>query len=99
MKKRSPLLFFVLILLIPGMIFIGRIGYLLPLYTDSRTRETVKSALIAVTTREGWLLSDIDMRSVSNDSIRFIHHEHLRGPDPQTCYSLMLNDLSLSPCD
>ena len=79
--------------------FLWRIGRLFPLYTDARTRETVKSALIAVTTREGWLLSDIEILSVSSDRISVLHRDHLRRRLPTKECTIDLKNSTLSCAD
>ena len=89
---------FLLALLIPGTIFLMQIKNILPLYTNSQTRNAVRTALTAVADREGWLLSNVSVREVTKDHIRLIYRDHHRGPDQETCSILMLTDNSLHPC-
>ena len=90
---------FILALVIPGMLLLWRIGNLLPLYTHSHTREAVHAALIHVSNREGWLLSDMLVKSITADDIGLIHREHIRGIDPETCRVIALADSSLHSCN
>ena len=96
---KLQMLFFCAVLIAGGAIFAGKAWRLLPLYTSASTRDSVKSGLIAVTAREGWLLSDTFVTDVAQQNIRLIHHEHRRGHDSESCYMLSLSDRSLSPCD
>ena len=95
---RHQLALFLLVLLIPGVFFLWRTEHLLPLYTDATTGESVKTTMIRVTDREGWLLSNVDVRIVTADRVTFLYREHRRGPDTTTCYILRRSDASLRPC-
>ena len=98
LSRHQPGLF-LLALLIPGMFFLWRIGNLMPLYTNSATRESVRSALVRAADREGWLLSNVDVREVAADRVTLTYREHRRGPDTESCFILRLSDASLRPCD
>ncbi len=95
---RHQLPLFLLILIIPGIVFIMHIKNLLPLYTDPQTRNSIQSSLMQITAREGWLLSDIQIEEASANALRLIHREHHQGTDPQTCFVMALPSLSLTPC-
>lgn len=92
-------LFLLIILVIPGVVFLWQIWHLLPLYTNTGTRDAVKTAMTTVATREGWLLSDMLVTDVADDRIRLIHRAHRRGDDPESCHTIALTDFSLHPCD
>ena len=98
-SNRYQLSAFVVIIATIGLMFFWRIGYLLPLYTNTTLRDEVRTSVTAVADREGWILSDILAQSVTEEEVRFIHREHLRGEDSETCFILTLNDSSLHPCD
>ncbi len=86
-------------MMILGTIFVYQIWNLLPLYTNAQTRNAVKTAMTTVAEREGWLLSDMLVTSVTADKIRLTHRQHLRGTDPKTCVRITLSDSSLHSCD
>ncbi len=70
------------------------LGMLLPrlwsmrlLYTDSAVRSQVKQALSDVSSREGWLISDIQILAVGSGGLTIRHLEHMRRPPaPETCF-------------
>lgn len=72
---------------------------LLQLYMNSIARENVRTAMITVANREGWLLSDMLVMEVRAESIRLRHREHIRGQDPESCHIVTLADSSLHPCE
>lgn len=90
---------FLLALLVPGAFFAWRIGTILPLFVDAHTRETVRSALVTVSAREGWLLSGITVEDVQPDAMRLTYRDRHRGADEATCRIVTLADSSLHPCD
>ena len=87
------------LLCIIALVLCARLWPLRLLYLDASVRTQTEQALRTVTEREGWLLSDMDVRRVSKDSVRLLHHQHLRGPDPVACFDLSLTDSSLMPCE
>lgn len=68
------------------------------LYIDSVIREKVKTSLEAVSEREGWLISDMPVQKVTQDWIVIHYRQHVRGPDPRTCYYVAFDTHALSPC-
>lgn len=90
---------FLLALVIPGALFIWQIWNLLPIFLDADVRQSVQHALTTVAGREGWLLSDMLVKSITSDDIRLIHHEHIRGIDSETCRVIALADSSLHSCN
>lgn len=97
--RSTQLVVFLLALVIPGALFTWQAWHLLPLYTNSVTREKVKTAMVSVADREGWLLSDLSVTDVRQGRVRLLHREHRRDPRPETCSMLLLSDSSLHPCD
>jgi hypothetical protein len=69
------------------------------LYTDADTRQRTRLAMEIVAKREGWILSDVQLREVRWSGLRIIHRQHTRGMDPETCYNFGFTDLVLRPCD
>lgn len=90
---------FLLALLVPGAVFSWRIGTIFPLFVDAHTREAVRSALVTVSAREGWLLSGITVEDVQEDTMRLTYRDRHRGTDEATCRIVTLADSSLRPCD
>ncbi|MBI5156251.1 polyprenol monophosphomannose synthase [Candidatus Peregrinibacteria bacterium] len=87
------------------LFIIGAAALLLPsawnlrfLVLSPEVRRDATRSLQMIAERQGWLLSDIDPVSVTNHSLQFIHHEHRRGSDPQTCYIVRFDPLTLIPC-
>jgi dolichol-phosphate mannosyltransferase len=68
------------------------------LYLDPDVRARVRSGLLLLNANEGWLLSDIDVRSVSRDRAVLTHRFHMRGRDPAQCVVMSLDTFQLSPC-
>ena len=98
-SPRQQHLLFLFVLMITGIIFLLRIRNLFPLYTNTQTRNAVKTAMTTVADREGWLLSDMLATNVTADEIRLTHRQHLRGTDPETCVTITLTDSSIHSCD
>ena len=89
---------FVAVLAISAVVLLSHIVHLVPLYADSGLRTTAKTALTTVANREGWLLSDIEIRRVTDEGLLVTHRRHIRGNDPETCYVIAFKDASLHPC-
>src|SRR3989338_3450553 len=68
------------------------------LYTDPTVREQTKIAMETVAEREGWLISDMHVQKVTRDWLVVHHRQHVRGPDPTSCYTIAFDSLELSPC-
>ena len=68
------------------------------LYSDPIIRERTKTTIQTVAEREGWLISDISLRTVGQAELMIFHHEHVRGPDPVVCYTVAFETLELLPC-
>lgn len=99
MNYRLQFSLFLACLVIPGAIFVCRIWNILPLYTDSVVRTSVRTSLVAVSDREGWLLSDISLDRIAGDRIFVTKRDHHRGHDAETCHQILLTDNFLLPCD
>ncbi len=89
---------FLFALLLPGTFFLWRIWNILPLYTNSQTREAVRHALTTAAGREGWLLSDMLVIEATADKVRLMHRHHIRGIDPEACAMISLSDSALCAC-
>ncbi len=71
---------------------------LLPLYTSSTLRHQAQSSLEATSLKQGWLLSDMPLSSVSAQQIVFIHTDHGRYSAPSVRCTLTLPEQVLT-CD
>lgn len=52
------------------------------LFTDAGIREQAQMTIKFIAARQGWLVSDIEVRSVSQRSIDILHRDHLRFDRP-----------------
>ena len=71
---------------------------LIPLYMNPDLRTHVGVLVQATAKREGWLLSGLSIRNVSEDSVELLYRSHVRGTDPVQCHSLGLKTGKLFPC-
>lgn len=81
-----------------GLIVLVRVWNLRLLYIDPTIRDQAKTSLEAVAEREGWLLSDMPVQKVTRDWLLIHYRQHVRGPDPVTCYYIAFDTHALSPC-
>jgi hypothetical protein len=96
--SRRPALLFVLLLLALAAPTLWRTWELRLLYADGGYRARSQAALTKAAEREGWLLSDLEMRAASSGSLTVIHHEHRRGLTPSACLILSLQTSTFTPC-
>ncbi|MDO8648468.1 MAG: hypothetical protein Q7R81_01665 [Candidatus Peregrinibacteria bacterium] len=100
--KRSIIhqrLVFGCVVLLLCALYIPRVWALRLLYLDSTVRMHVQRELTEVATEEGWLVSDIIVRSVSEDAVMILHRGHIRGRDPRACFVLPFRSELKRPCD
>ena len=95
--KTGPYLFGIVCLL-TGIILFPRAYALRQLYLNAEFRGSVRTALETAASREGWLLSDIELTSVSNTAISIIHRDHLRTRQPGESCVITL-DKNILTCD
>ena len=69
-----------------------------PLYLDAAVRDKTEVALRQISTEQGWLLSDMELREVTPTGITFMHREHRRLPFPPACFTLSFATSELRPC-
>jgi hypothetical protein len=96
--RRFQVIGFLLFLIVCALALAPRIWFLRMLYLDGSIRMAAERRLQEAVDREGWLLSDVSIRGVTPQAVTFIHREHLRGEDPETCHVLRLSDTTLHPC-
>lgn len=99
MNRRLQFWLFVIVLLVPGTVFLRQAWNLLPLFADSNARDAVKAAVTAVAGREGWLLSDMFVKEVTTHYVRLTLRRHVRGADPESCRLIALADFSIRTCE
>lgn len=97
-KYITPFAFFCAFLLMLGSLFVSQILPLMPLYADRSLQTSVRRTLTEVSNREGWLVSDIEVKKVTAISITVLHTLHRRQADPPECVRIFLTDSSLHPC-
>jgi hypothetical protein len=94
-SRLGPLLF-VIAILISVLLWLPRAWALRAMYVDATLRSQVRTALTTVASREGWLLSDIELLSVSHGALAIRHHDHLRVPTPSTDCTVTLPSNTLA---
>jgi hypothetical protein len=87
-------------LIVCASIFIGRISDIQLLYLHPDTRGRADSAIRSFAYRKGFVVSDIELRSLTPTEAHVRVRQHLRGRDPVSCWSLYLEDTSSTeiPC-
>ncbi len=94
--RKGGMALFTGLIVASALTLLPRVFALRLLYTDASFRSRTQSALTTVADREGWLLSDIDIRSVSKDSIDILHRDHLRTETPVRHCTIDLSSSTLS---
>ncbi len=98
MLRRYSGLLFVLIMMILAVPLLWKMWMIRPLYRQSGVRVRTEEIVKDIIDREGWIASDIDIRAVTADHVTFIHRAHIRGDDPETCFSLDFATATLTSC-
>lgn len=94
--RGSGAVVFAAMMVAAALVIIPHLFALRLLYVDSDVRHRVQEAMMTVADREGWLVSDIAVRSVSSDSLSIVHREHLRTRTfPRFC-TIDLHTVTLS---
>ncbi len=97
-KNRMHRIFILIVLIITALPFAARAFALSPMFFDPSFAQVVEERVREVADREGWLLSDMELRRVGRESVTLLHRQHIRGPDPTACFMLSLADGALTPC-
>ncbi len=69
---------FLLLAIAASVLTVPRAWALRLLYTDSLVRVSVQTTLMTVADKQGWLLSDVEVTSVTPESAFLTHRDHLR---------------------
>jgi hypothetical protein len=69
-----------------------------PLYIDSAKRQTLEHTLRTIADEQGWLLSDISIEQIRGNTVVIEHRFHIRGEDPENCFTFDLPSSHLTPC-
>lgn len=80
------------------VLLLPRAFALAPMYVSGSLRTEVRSALQQTADKQGWLLSDVELRSVSWDHIVISHRDHIRMPGPAERCVIELHPVTLA-CD
>jgi len=83
-KSYIALLAIVVVLLVP------RAWDLRLLYIDADVRSKVEVLLREESERNGWVLSDLSIVSLTTTTARLCYREHRRGEDPISCFDIEL---------
>lgn len=75
-----------------------RVWPLRMMYLNPVVRHNVETTLHRVSDQNGWLLSDLSVRSVAGNNVTVIHRAHVRGEDPSECFVLPYDDSPVQPC-
>lgn len=68
------------------LVLLSRFWSIRLLYTNAEVRAHVTQALIDISAREGWILSDVEILSIGTMSMTILHKEHMRhAPAPSIC--------------
>jgi hypothetical protein len=95
---RVPFALFLLIIVVIGVVLIVRLVPLRLLFLDASVRSTVQASLKQAADEQGWLLSDVSLRTLKHDHAVITHRSHLRGRDSATCWTLAFTPYRLQPC-
>lgn len=99
MNRRLQFRLFLIVLCVPGAVFLRQAWLMLPLFADANARDAAKTAMTTVAAREGWLLSDMLVQAITPHDVRLIHRKHFRGSDTESCHLIALADFSIRTCE
>ncbi len=71
---------------------------LVPLYLHAGTRAQTQTALNAIAEAQGWLVSDMAITDVTDQSMTFEYHPHHRGGDSLQCHQYCFTHHVLQSC-
>jgi hypothetical protein len=99
MKRKVVTLWpFWMLTMVCGLILGIHAWRLLPLL-DAKTRADVRAAVEFVAEERGWLISDISIISLANESIKLLHTPHVRKNFFKDCVVVTMSSHSISTCD
>jgi len=96
---RIAWVFFLFLLVGLGVFLSVRAWDLRLLVLDPQVRERTRIAFESLSNTEGWLISDLSLRSVSTTRLEMIYHPHGRTDVPAKCIRVGLDYFNWSPCD
>ena len=96
---RAAWALFLLLFIGLGVFLSMRAWNLRLLVLDTEVRERTKMAFESLSETEGWLISDLSLRSVSATSLTMIYRPHGLGDVPAKCIRVNLDFFGWSPCD
>lgn len=88
---------FLAIVALLGLLWAPR-AWSLRLLVDPAVRGQVERSLEAVSSAEGWLMSDVALQSVNAEGLTLLRRVHGRGPDAQTCFTVAFENPVAVPC-
>jgi len=91
--------FFLLFFIGLGVFLSVRAWNLRLLVLNPQVRERAKLAFESLSDTEGWLISDLSLRAMSQTHLEMIYHPHGRAPSPAKCIRVNLDYFGWIPCD
>lgn len=98
LRRRVLTFFCALVACVVFLTLVPRVWSLRLLYLNRTVRSEVQSAVLGFREERGWLLSDVQLLEVRHEGFRFLHRQHVRGPDPVVCYEYLFIDGKLRVC-
>lgn len=96
--SRAQWVVFFLLGIVVFFFLAARAWALRALIFDPATRSNVRTAIERHADREGWLLSDLSVQSITSDHVRVYLRFHHRGPDETQCLLLPFDASPPLPC-
>ncbi len=93
---------FILVCCLIAVPLLMRMWQLFPLYIDSYVRSSIPSQLQNLSARTGWILSDLSLERVMEDTVEVVYRPHFRETAPERCILVPLEGplpTPLLPCD
>ena len=95
-----PRLLFILLFLAIAAFLGAHVWKIRFLYLDATVRSQVQSRLEQMEAEQGWLISDIEVRAIDQETVTLDYAPHRKGPDSSRCFRVPLSgSLLLQSCD
>ena len=100
MPRWLPITLFGCLLVLFAGLLMPDVWHMRKLYLDKSIRNTVRVDMNQISARTGWLLSDMILRDVGENTVTFLLHYHLHGRDPSArCFILYFPTSRVDPCN
>jgi hypothetical protein len=91
-------LFFGLLAVLALLLF-WRVWQIKGIYLNKDIRTATELTLVRLQNQEGWLISDMQLLTVTPDVITIMHRWHGRGTDPRQCIEASTTLPKMRRCD